>query len=178
MYEQWHPLGPVGIVTAFSFPVAVWAWNAMVAAICGDSMIWKPSQKTPLCSLAITHIAERVLAANDAPPIFGLAVGDRHQVGGPLVADRRVPLISATGSVTMGRAIGKVVSDRLGRTLLELGGNNGIIVMDDADLDLSLRAVLFAAVGTAGQRCTTNRRLFLQRGIADEMKRRLIDAYQ
>jgi len=178
MYEQWHPLGPVGIVTAFNFPVAVWAWNAMVAAICGDSMIWKPSQKTPLCALAITRIAERVLAANDAPPIFGLAVGDRHQVGGPLVADRRVPLISATGSVTMGRAIGKVVSDRLGRSLLELGGNNGIIVMDDADLDLSLRAVLFAAVGTAGQRCTTNRRLLLQRGIAAEMKRRLIDAYQ
>ncbi len=177
MYEQWHPLGPVGIITAFNFPVAVWAWNAMVAAVCGDSMIWKPSQKTPLCGLAIGRIAERVLAANDAPPIFGLAIGDRHQVGGPLVADRRVPLISATGSVTMGRAIGKVVADRLGRSLLELGGNNGIAVMDDADLDLALRAVLFAAVGTAGQRCTTNRRLLLQRGIAGEMKRRLIDAY-
>ena len=178
MYEQWHPLGPVGIITAFNFPVAVWAWNAMVAAVCGDSMIWKPSQKTPLCGVAITKIAERVLAANDAPPIFGLAVGDRHQVGGPLVADRRVPLISATGSVAMGKAIGKVVADRLGRSLLELGGNNGIIVMDDADLDLSLRAVLFAAVGTAGQRCTTNRRLLLQRGIAGEMKRRLVEAYQ
>ena len=178
MYEQWHPLGPVGIITAFNFPVAVWAWNAMVAAVCGDSMIWKPSQKTPLCALAVTHIAARVLAANEAPPIFGLAVGDRHQVGGPLVADRRVPLVSATGSVTMGRAIGKVVADRLGRSLLELGGNNGIVVMDDADLDLTLRAVLFAAVGTAGQRCTTNRRLLLQRGIAGEMKRRLVDAYR
>jgi aldehyde dehydrogenase (NAD+) len=178
MYEQWHPLGPVGIITAFNFPVAVWAWNAMVAAVCGDSMIWKPSQKTPLCALAVTRIAESVLAANDAPPIFGLAVGDRHQVGGPLVADQRVPLISATGSVGMGRAIGKVVASRLGRSLLELGGNNGIVVMDDADLDLSLRAVLFAAVGTAGQRCTTNRRLLLQRGIASEMKSRLIEAYE
>ena len=177
MLEQWQPLGPVGIITAFNFPVAVWAWNAMVAAVCGDSMIWKPSQKTPLCALAVTKIAERVLAANGAPPIFGLAIGDRHQVGGPLVADTRVPLISATGSVPMGRAVGEVVSRRLGRSLLELGGNNGIIVMDDADLDLALRAVLFAAVGTAGQRCTTTRRLFLQKGIAAEMKRRLVDAY-
>jgi aldehyde dehydrogenase (NAD+) len=177
MYEQWHPLGPVGIITAFNFPVAVWAWNAMVAAVCGDSMIWKPSQKTPLCGLAVTHIAERVLADNDAPPIFGLAIGDRHQVGEPLAADRRVPLVSATGSVTMGKAVGRTVAERLGRSLLELGGNNGIVVMDDADLDLALRAVVFAAVGTAGQRCTTARRLLVQRGVAGEMKRRLIEAY-
>jgi aldehyde dehydrogenase (NAD+) len=178
MYEQWHPLGPVGIITAFNFPVAVWAWNSTVAAIGGDSMIWKPSSKTPLCSIAISHIAQRVLDANDAPPIFCLAVGDRHQVGNPLVADPRVPLISATGSVTMGRKIGEMVARRLGRSLLELGGNNGIIAMDDADLDLVLRAVLFAAVGTAGQRCTTNRRLILQKGIAAEMEQRLVEAYK
>jgi len=178
MYEQWHPLGPVGIITAFNFPVAVWAWNAAVAAICGDSMIWKPSEKTPLCALAVTKIAQRVLEANDAPPIFGLAIGDRNQVGKPMAADPRMRLISATGSVRMGKAVGQVVSERLGYSLLELGGNNGIIVMDDADLDLALRAVLFAAVGTAGQRCTTTRRLFLQKGIAAEMKARLVDAYK
>jgi len=178
MYEQWHPLGPVGIITAFNFPVAVWAWNSTVAAICGDSMIWKPSSKTPLCSIAITRIAQRVLEANDAPPVFCLAVGDRHQVGDPLVKDTRVPLISATGSVAMGRKIGENVARRLGRSLLELGGNNGIIALDDADLDMVLRAVLFAAVGTAGQRCTTTRRLILQKGIAGEMKQRLVQAYK
>ena len=178
MYEQWHPLGPVGIVTAFNFPVAVWAWNATVAAICGDSMIWKPSSKTPLCGLAISKIAQEVLEANDAPPIFNLVIGDRKEVGQHLVADSRVPLISATGSVSMGRGVGQVVAQRLGRSLLELGGNNGIIVTDDADLDMALRAVLFAAVGTAGQRCTTNRRLFLQKGIATEMKQRLVQAYK
>jgi aldehyde dehydrogenase (NAD+) len=177
MYEQWHPLGPVGVITAFNFPVAVWAWNACLAAVCGDPVIWKPSEKTPLCAVAVTRIAERVLAANDAPPIFNLAMGDRHAVGEPMAADARMPLISATGSVRMGRAVGETVARRLGRSLLELGGNNGIIVMDDADLDLALRAVLFAAVGTAGQRCTTTRRLFLHRGIAAEMKRRLVQAY-
>jgi aldehyde dehydrogenase (NAD+) len=174
MYEQWHPLGPVGIITAFNFPVAVWAWNAMVAAVCGDSMIWKPSHQAPLTAIAITRIAARVLAANSAPPIFNLILGGRSGVGERLVADGRVPLISATGSVRMGREVGKVLADRLGRSLLELGGNNGILVMDDADLDLAL---LFAAVGTAGQRCTTTRRLFLQRGVAAEMKRRLVQAY-
>jgi aldehyde dehydrogenase (NAD+) len=178
MYEQWHPLGPIGIITAFNFPVAVWAWNAMVAAICGDSMIWKPSHQAPLCAVAVTNIANRVLKANDAPPIFNMAFGGRTGVGERLVADRRLPLISATGSVRMGKEVGKVLADRLGRALLELGGNNGILVMDDADLDLALRAVLFAAVGTAGQRCTTTRRLFLQRGIAEEMKRQLVNAYR
>jgi aldehyde dehydrogenase (NAD+) len=177
MYEQWHPLGPVGIISAFNFPVAVWAWNAMVAAVCGDSMIWKPSHQTPLTALAVTRIADRVLKANSAPPIFNLVLGGRTGVAERLVADRRFPLISATGSGRMGREVGKVVADRLGRSLLELGGNNGILVMDDADLDLALRAVLFAAAGTAGQRCTSTRRLFLQRGIAAEMKRRLVQAY-
>jgi aldehyde dehydrogenase (NAD+) len=178
MYEQWHPLGVVGIVTAFNFPVAVWAWNAMVAAICGDSMIWKPSHQTPLTAVAVTRIAQRVLEANGAPPIFNMILGSRNGVGDKLVADPRVPLISATGSTRMGREVGKVIADRLGRALLELGGNNGILVMDDADLDLALRAVLFAAVGTAGQRCTTTRRLILQKGIAAEMKRQLVNAYR
>ena len=177
MYEQWHPLGPVGVITAFNFPVAVWAWNAMVAAVAGDPTIWKPSHQAPLTAIAVTRIAQRVLAANGAPPIFNLVMGGRTGVGERLVADHRVPLISATGSGRMGREVGKAVADRFGRSLLELGGNNGILVMDDADLDLALRAVLFAAVGTAGQRCTTTRRLFLQRGIAAEMKRRLIEAY-
>jgi aldehyde dehydrogenase (NAD+) len=175
MYEQWHPLGPVGIITAFNFPVAVWAWNAAVAAVCGDSMIWKPSHETPLTAIAVTRIAQRVLEANEAPPIFALAVADR-EVGKLMTADRRIPLISATGSVTMGQVVGKAVSERVGRSLLELGGNNGILVTEKADLDLALRAVLFAAFGTAGQRCTTARRLFLQRGIAAEMKEKLVRA--
>ena len=177
IYEQWHPLGPVGIITAFNFPVAVWAWNAMVAAVCGDSMLWKPSAKTPLTAVAVTRMAARVLDRAGAPPIWNLVVGDRHLVGEPMAADRRIPLISATGSVAMGRVVGKTVAERLGRSLLELGGNNGIIVMDDADLDLTLRAVLFSAVGTAGQRCTTTRRLFVQKGVATEMKARLLQAY-
>ena len=177
MYEQWHPLGPVGIITAFNFPVAVWAWNSTVAAVCGDSMVWKPSSQTPLTAVAVTRIAARVLEAAGAPPVFNLAVGNRHDVGGPLVADRRVPLISATGSTAMGRNIGRVVADRLGRSLLELGGNNGIIVTDDADLDLVLTASLFAAVGTAGQRCTSLRRLFLQKGIASQVIDKLKSAY-
>jgi aldehyde dehydrogenase (NAD+) len=177
MYEQWHPLGPVGIITAFNFPVAVWSWNAFVAAVCGDSNIWKPSAKTPLTAVAVTQIAGRVLAENSAPPIFNLLIGDRHQVGEPMTKDARIPLISATGSTGMGRVIGQTVAGRLGRSLLELGGNNAIVVMDDADLDLTLRAVLFGAVGTAGQRCTSTRRLFLQKGIAREMKDRLMAAY-
>ncbi|HVS02520.1 MAG TPA: aldehyde dehydrogenase family protein [Thermoanaerobaculia bacterium] len=177
MFEQWHPLGVVGVITAFNFPVAVWAWNTAVAAICGDPVVWKPSSQTPLTAVAVTRIAQRVLAAHQAPPVFNLVVGGRREVGQPMSDDPRLPLISATGSVRMGREIGMAVAKRIGRSLLELGGNNGIVVMDDADLDLALRAVLFAAVGTAGQRCTTTRRLFLQRGIAEEMKRRLVQAY-
>ncbi len=177
MYEQWMPLGPVGIITAFNFPVAVWAWNAMVAAVCGDSMVWKPSPEAPLCSIAVTRIAQRVLEANGAPAIFNLAIGTVEEVGEPMVVDSRFPLISATGSVPMGRRVGSLVAQRMGRSLLELGGNNGIVVMDDADLDLTLRGVVFAAAGTAGQRCTTLRRLFLQKGIAAEMKQRLVQAF-
>ncbi|HVR28659.1 MAG TPA: aldehyde dehydrogenase family protein [Thermoanaerobaculia bacterium] len=177
MYEQWHPLGPVGVITAFNFPVAVWAWNAMVAAVCGDSVIWKPSLKAPLTALAVTKIAADVLRENGAPAIWNLAIGADDEVGAALVADRRVPLVSATGSVRMGRQVGPAVARRMGRTLLELGGNNGIVVLDDADLDLALRAVVFAAAGTAGQRCTTCRRLYLERGIASRFRARLLEAY-
>ncbi len=177
MYEQWHPMGPTGIITAFNFPVAVWAWNAMVAAVCGNSMIWKPSPEAPLTSLAVTRIAQQVLEETGAPAIFNLAIGGVEEVGEALVADTRFPLISATGSVRMGKQVGAAVAARMGRSLLELGGNNGLLVMNDADLDLVLRGVLFGAAGTAGQRCTTTRRLFLHKDIAREMKERLVQAY-
>ncbi|MCG8458117.1 MAG: aldehyde dehydrogenase family protein [Holophagales bacterium] len=177
MYEQWHPLGPVGIITAFNFPVAVWAWNATVAAVAGDSMIWKPSEYTPLTAIATTRIAQQVLERNDAPPIFNLVIGDRIDVGEHMVKDPRLPLISATGSVPMGRRVGALVAERLGRSLLELGGNNGLIVMDDADLDLAFGGILFGAVGTAGQRCTTTRRLLLHESISGELLGRLLRAY-
>jgi aldehyde dehydrogenase (NAD+) len=177
MYEQWHPLGPIGIVTAFNFPVAVWAWNAAIAAVCGDTMIWKPSSKTPLTAVAVQNIAHRVMERNNCPGVFNLVVGRGADVGERMLEDRRLPLISATGSCRMGRRIAVVVGERLGRTLLELGGNNAIIVMDDADPDLAVRAVLFGAVGTAGQRCTTTRRLILQKGIAGEIVSRLVKAY-
>lgn len=177
MYEQWHPLGPAGIITAFNFPVAVWAWNAFVAGVGGNSMVWKPSPKSPLTAIAVTKIAQKVLADCGAPNIFNLVIGSDAEVGETLIRDHRFPLISATGSVRMGRHVGTVVAERLGRSLLELGGNNGVIVLDDADEDLALRAIAFAAAGTSGQRCTTNRRLFLQRGIAGRLKERLVGAF-
>jgi aldehyde dehydrogenase (NAD+) len=177
MYEQWHPLGAVGVVTAFNFPVAVWAWNAALAAVCGDTVIWKPSSKTPLCAIAVQRIADRVMAANGVRGVFNLVIGRGADVGERLLADRRIPLISATGSCRMGRRIACVVGERLGRTLLELGGNNAVVVLDDADVELALRAVLFGAVGTAGQRCTSTRRLILQRGIAPSFVERLVRAY-
>jgi aldehyde dehydrogenase (NAD+) len=177
MYEQWHPLGPVGVITAFNFPVAVWAWNSMVAAVCGDPTLWKPAHQAPLSAIAVIRIAQRVLADCGAPPIWNLVLAGRTGVSERLAADPRFPLISATGSGRMGKAVGQVVAGRLGRALLELGGNNGIVVMDDADLDMALRAVVFAAAGTAGQRCTTARRLFLHKKIAPEMKQRLAAAY-
>ncbi len=177
MYEQWHPLGPIGIVTAFNFPVAVWAWNAAIAAVCGDTMIWKPSSKTPLTAIAVQTIANRVMDKNGLRGVFNLVIGRGADVGERMLADRRLPLISATGSCRMGRRIAVVVGERLGRTLLELGGNNAIIVMNDAHPDLVVRAVLFGAVGTAGQRCTTTRRLILQRGIASDVVARLEKAY-
>jgi aldehyde dehydrogenase (NAD+) len=177
LYEQWHPLGPVGVITAFNFPVAVWAWNALIAAVCGDTVVWKPSEETPLTAIATHNIAQRVLRKHGYEGIFQLLVGEVATVGEPMLDDRRLPLISATGSCRMGRIVASRVGQRLGRTLLELGGNNAIIVMPDADLDLALRGCVFAAVGTAGQRCTSLRRLFLHRSIGDSFRERLIRAY-
>ena len=178
MYEQWHPLGPVGVISAFNFPVAVWSWNALIAMVCGDVVVWKPSLKAPLCALAVQEICDRVLERNGWAGVLNLVLGSDDVIGETLIRDRRVPLISATGSTRMGRHVAQVVAERLGRTLLELGGNNGVIVMDDADPDLVVRAVLFGAVGTAGQRCTSTRRLFLQKGIARPVTERLIAAYR
>ena len=178
MYEQWHPLGLVGCITAFNFPVAVWSWNALLAAVCGDCVVWKPSEQTPLTAIAVQNICDRVLARHGLKGIFGLVIGPVEEVGEPMLTDRRYPLISATGSCAMGRRVGSVVAARLGRTLLELGGNNGVIVMNDANLDLATRAALFGAVGTAGQRCTSLRRLFVQKNIAGPLTDRLVAAYR
>jgi len=178
MYEQWRPLGPVGIITAFNFPVAVWAWNAMLALIAGDTVIWKPSSKVPLCALAAMNIAGEVLRKNGLPEgILNVVVGGRREVGDPMVNDRRIALISATGSVAMGRKVGQAVAARLGRSLLELGGNNGVIVTPSANRDLAVRAILFGAVGTAGQRCTTIRRAIIHEDIYETMKNKLMRAY-
>jgi aldehyde dehydrogenase (NAD+) len=177
MYEQWHPLGPIGVISAFNFPVAVWSWNALVAAVCGDTVVWKPSEEAPLTAIATMKIVEPVLEAHGLKGLFPLVVGDRR-IGAKLAADSRLPLVSATGSCAMGRAVGEAVAKRLGRSLLELGGNNAVIVLDDANLELALRGVLFGAVGTAGQRCTTTRRVLLQKGIAEEFTRRLVAAYE
>jgi aldehyde dehydrogenase (NAD+) len=177
MYEQWHPLGPIGVITSFNFPVAVWAWNAMIAAVCGDTMVWKPSSKTPLTAIAVTKIAAQVMEGSGFEGVFNLVIGGGATIGDTLINDRRLPLISATGSCGMGEKVGTAVAKRLGRSLLELGGNNAIIVLDDADPDLVTRAALFAAVGTAGQRCTSLRRLIVQGGISDQVAKRLVDAY-
>jgi aldehyde dehydrogenase (NAD+) len=178
MYEHWHPLGPVGVITAFNFPVAVWSWNAAIAAVCGDTVVWKPSERTPLTAIAVTKIAQRVMEGSGHEGVFNLAVGDGATVGSAMKRDTRIPLISATGSCAMGRIVGPAVAQRMGRTILELGGNNAATVMDDADLELAVRAVLFAAVGTAGQRCTTLRRLLVHRAVSDKMLSRLTDAYK
>jgi len=178
MYEQWHPLGVVGVISAFNFPVAVWSWNALLALVCGDVVVWKPSLKTPLTAIAVQRLCDRVLERHGWKGVLCLLIGRDDIVGERLTSDRRVPLISATGSTRMGRHVAQVVATRLGRTLLELGGNNGVIVMNDADPDLVVRAVLFGAVGTAGQRCTSIRRLFLQRGIAARVTEKLIAAYR
>jgi len=179
MMEQWHPLGIVGIITAFNFPVAVWAWNSALAAVCGDATIWKPSSQTPLTAVATIKITERICRANDVDPaIFSLVIGDGATVGERLINDPRIPLVSATGSTRMGRHVGEIVSRRLGRSLLELGGNNAIILTPSADLDLAMRAILFGAVGTAGQRCTTTRRIIVHHSLRASLTRRLINAYR
>ncbi len=179
MYEQYHPLGIVGIVTAFNFPVAVWSWNAMIAAVCGDVCLWKPSSKTPLSAIATQKIISEVLKENNLPEgIFSLIIGRGATVGERMLEDKRVPLISITGSVEVGRHAAQVVAKRLGRTILELGGNNAIIITENADLKLAIPAVVFGAVGTAGQRCTTTRRLIIHENVYDKVKESLIKAYQ
>ena len=176
MYEQWHPLGVVAVVTAFNFPVAVWAWNAMLACVCGNAVVWKPSPRTPLAALAASGLADRVVDELGLPPIFSLALGD-DTIARALVDDRRVDLVSFTGSSAVARRVGESVSARFGKVLLEGGGNNAVIVADDADLDLVVPAVLFGAVGTAGQRCTTTRRLIVHESRVDAVVARLAKAY-
>jgi aldehyde dehydrogenase (NAD+) len=178
MYEQWHPLGVVGIITAFNFPCAVWSWNAAIAAVCGDTMVWKPASAVPLTAIAVQHVANRVSADHGLDGVFNLVVGSGATVGERMIQDPRLPLVSFTGSVSMGRRAAQAIARRLGRAILELGGNNGIIVARDANLDLAVRAILFGAVGTAGQRCTTTRRIIMHRDIAAELTERLVRAYQ
>ena len=178
MYEQWHPLGPIGVITAFNFPVAVWAWNAFIAAIAGDVVIWKPSSSTPLTAVAVQHICNDVLQQNGYQGIFNLIIGKGSTIGEYMLNDKRLPLISFTGSTAMGRRVAEVVSQRFGKTILELGGNNAIIIDDTADIDLAIPAIAFGAVGTAGQRCTSTRRVIVQTGIADTLIKRLINAYK
>jgi aldehyde dehydrogenase (NAD+) len=177
MYEQWHPLGVVGVISAFNFPVAVWSWNTAIAVVCGDPVIWKPSSLTPLCAIAVQHICNRVMADHGLSGIFNLAIGSGRDVGDLMISDPRVPLISFTGSTSIGVHVSETIARRFGRAILELGGNNAIIVTDQADLDLAVRAILFGAVGTAGQRCTTTRRIIMQKGIAPQLTRRLVEAY-
>ncbi len=179
MFEQWHPLGVVGVISAFNFPVAVWSWNAAIAAVCGDASLWKPASGTPLTAIAVTKIAQRVCEDNDVDPaIFSLIVGKGSTVGERMLHDRRVPLVSCTGSCRVGYHVGEVVGKRLGRTILELGGNNAIVVTPHANMDLVLPAILFGAVGTAGQRCTSTRRIIVHERIKDELVERLVRAYQ
>ena len=178
MFEQWHPLGVVGVITAFNFPVAVWAWNAFLAVIAGDTVIWKPSPKAPLCALAVQHICNQVMKEQGVSGVFSVFITDQVELAKTMVADERVPLISFTGSVPVGRKVAKVVGQRLGRSLLELSGNNAVIVDETADLDLAIPAIVFGAVGTAGQRCTTTRRVFVQETRYEEVLKLLLRAYR
>ena len=178
MYEQYHPLGIVGIISAFNFPVAVWSWNAMLAWVCGNVCIWKPSEKTPLTAIACQHIAQEVFEKHGiVEGVSCLVIGDR-EIGGLMAEDKRIQLISATGSTRMGKAVGAAVGARLGRSLLELGGNNAIIITENADLDMALIGAVFGAVGTAGQRCTSTRRLIIHESIYNEFKNKLVNAYR
>lgn len=178
MYEQWHPLGIVGIITAFNFPCAVWSWNALIASVCGDVCLFKPSSKTPLTAIAIQHILAPIVDKYDIDGVFNLVIGERAEVGDTLLNDTRVALVSATGSTAMGRHVATTVAARLGRSLLELGGNNAIIITEDSNLDMALRATLFGAVGTAGQRCTSTRRIIIHRAIKDQFVQQLTAAYK
>ncbi len=178
MYEQWHPLGAIGVITAFNFPVAVWSWNAAIAAVCGDTVVWKPSSDTPLTAVAVQHIANRVMADHGLKGIFNICIGRGSMVGERMISDSRLPLISFTGSTRMGRRVSEAVARRFGRTILELGGNNAIIVAEDADMDMAVRTILFGAVGTAGQRCTTTRRIIMHKSISSELTGKIVKAYQ
>ncbi len=178
MYEQWHPLGVVGIISAFNFPVAVWSWNAFIAAVCGDTMIWKPSSSTPLTAIAVQNIVHTVLEANDIPKgIFGMVIGRGSVIGEKLINDPEIPLISATGSCAMGKRVHQAAAKRYAQVILELGGNNAVVVMEDANVELALKAVLFGAVGTAGQRCTSTRRVLLHEDLHDSFVESLKKAY-
>jgi aldehyde dehydrogenase (NAD+) len=178
MYEQWHPLGVVGVISAFNFPVAVWAWNAFLAAICGNITVWKPSPKTPLSAVAVQHVCNRVMQANGLPPIFQLFIDAGNDLAQRFVDDSRVALVSFTGSTAVGRKVGERVAARLGKSLLELGGNNAIIVDESANLDLAVPSIVFGAVGTAGQRCTSTRRVFVHESRMAELEKRLLHAYK
>lgn len=178
MYEQWHPLGVVGVITAFNFPAAVWAWNSMIAAVCGNVTLWKPSELAPLTAVAMNSIAREVAKGYGFEGVFSLVVGNGHDLGQKIAADRRVPVVSATGSCRMGRAVAKTVGERLGRTILELGGNNATIVMPDADMKLVTAGILFGAVGTAGQRCTSIRRVLAHESVCNEVVSSLVAAYK
>jgi aldehyde dehydrogenase (NAD+) len=178
MFEQWHPLGPVGVITAFNFPVAVWSWNAAIAAVCGDPVVWKPSSDTPLTAIAVQHIANRVMADHGLKGIFNLLIGPGATVGERLINDARLPLISFTGSTRMGRRVTEAAARRFGRTILELGGNNAIIVTQNADLEMAMRSILFGAVGTAGQRCTSTRRVIVHTSVAAQLIDKLMKAYK
>src|SRR5205809_3639119 len=179
LMEQWHPLGVVAVITSFNFPVAVWSWNAALAAVCGDATVWKPSEKTPLTAVAVTKICERVCRETGADPaIFTLLVGDRKTVGQKLADDPRIPLVSATGSVNMGLNVAKTVHGRLGRTIMELGGNNALIVAPSADLEMATQSIFFGAVGTAGQRCTSTRRVIMHESVAGKVRDKLLSGYK
>ncbi|OGT63099.1 MAG: aldehyde dehydrogenase [Gammaproteobacteria bacterium RIFCSPHIGHO2_12_FULL_45_12] len=178
MYEQWHPLGVTGVMSAFNFPVAVWAWNAFIAAICGNTVVWKPSPKTPLCAVAVQHICQQVMQQCGHPGVFSMVISDSIELGRNMASDPRLPLISFTGSTAVGREINVLVASRLGRSLLELSGNNAMIIDEDADLNAAIPAIVFGAIGTAGQRCTTTRRLFVHDKIYSSLIQSLIKAYQ
>ncbi len=177
MYEQWHPLGPIGIITAFNFPIAVWSWNSTIAAVAGDTMVWKPSELVPLTGVAMQHITNAVMADYGLSGIFNLTIGG-PEIGQLMTADTRLPLVSFTGSIRVGKLVAQAVAGRLGRSLLELGGNNAIVVAPDADLNMATRAIVFGAVGTAGQRCTSTRRIIAHKAIVDDLSRRLVSAYE
>jgi len=179
MYDQYHPIGIVGLVTSFNFPVAVWAWNSMLAAIAGDTVVWKPSSKTPLTAIATMNIIKDVLRANNVPEgVFSLVIAKSSVLGDNFLADKRIPLFSVTGSTAVGKRVGEIVGQRLGKTILELGGNNAVIVSDSADLEMAIPSIVFGAVGTAGQRCTSTRRVIVQDSIYNEVKTRLLNAYE